>query len=361
MSMRYLLFRIKPTWVSILLTLGCLFVAMGSSAAPSGYLYQVLPLLPRDAQIVELSESSAEGRKVDELLLRIFQTPTGKVFCGAVVRDFDEFHRSFFLGQRQAKKAFKACEGHFASRQNHRIFRKQYFLIYTDQKDIAIDGWTTPRNETFVVASRDLKDDRLLQTLIHELTISLDRKEQIGFLGQLDFPGLGIVSGPEACEQLSVIRTGTIKHALSALRAFDLEKRIARELQIELPSGFADWSGMSCVDKLKFMVPYVERIQQSYRVEDQINVRLDRRGCDGQTPANTRLEDKIEYLGKVSFLFKDGTRRNVCEYLSEGWPFFPGASFRGGPGPRIGGGGWIELRKRMPVVTPKRSLGRGAR
>lgn len=218
------LIKIRHTWVSIVLTLGCLFSGVGALAAPTGYIYQVLPLLPPDARIVELSESSFEGQRIDQLLLRILKTPSGKVFCGAVARDFEEFQKSFFLGRSEARKAFSACEGHFAKKQYHRIFKKKYFVVYVGQTDVAIDGWTTPRNETFLVVSgNDLQEDRLLRTLTHELAISLDRKEQIGFLGQLDFPGLGVVGGTDVCEQLSVIRSGTIKHALSALRAFDLE------------------------------------------------------------------------------------------------------------------------------------------
>jgi len=210
--------------------------------------------------------------------------------------------------------------------------------------EVRIDGWTTPRNETFILVVRnEFNAARLTRTLIHEMAISYDRKEQIGFGGIVDVPKLGILEDEDSCLSLSILRNAKVKHTLSAARAFDMERRIANELGLPLPDGFALWAGKSCLDKMGFLESYLTPLSGALTAEDLVNTLMDQPLCMAPRIPVSNFQQGIQLLNELTFTFADGTRRNACEYLSEGWPYYAGISFRGGPGPRIGGGGWKEL------------------
>lgn len=338
------LLRFRPIFLSILLTIVSPFYGVSSQAELSAYAQQVLPLLPSDASLKEIRPNDELGRGIDELLLRIFQSSSGKIFCGAVREDFEAFRKGFFINDSTAKQAFQLCHGRFSNTFTNKVFPKKYVVVFTEASDFKVDGWTTPHNETFIFVSRtDYDVDRITRTLIHEMAVSYDRKEQIGFGGVVDVPKLGIQSDEDSCASLSILRNAKIKHALSAARAFDIEKRISRELNISLPEGFAAWENLSCQDKMNFLEPYILPLQVSLQAEDLINQLMDQPLCFGKLVHFQNFPQGIQILEQLKFTFSDGKQRNACEYLTEGWPFFPGVSFRGGPQPRIGGGGWKPL------------------
>lgn len=344
MRIKYGYSQIISRLLLIVFTVGFLFCASNSKSAPSAHFYQILPLLPHDAQLIEVTNEMQEGILIDQLVANIFSTPTGRSFCGAVEEDYNEFKRSFFLNDKSAREAFIFCKGFFAKSQIHRLFQKKYFLIITDSIDFAIDGWTSSRNETFLVLSnRENTTDRLTRTLAHELAISLDKKEQIGFLGIIDFPELGIKTDIDSCTTVPILRNAEIKHTLSALRAFDIEKKISTELSISLPQGFADWDTLSCSKKIHFIAPYIQRLSSAIENENLLNESIDQPHCPGKIVPAADIFQKMQALDNLKFTFTDGSVINVCEYMSKGWPYYSGASFRGGPGPRIGGGGWHTL------------------
>lgn len=335
-------------FVSIFLTLACVLYSINSFAQASNYILQAIPLLPADARFVEISANTTLGNRIDQATLRIFSSPTGKKFCGAVINDYQTFKNSFFLNTSYAKKAFILCKGHFATKRIFRLFPKKYFLALSESNNFIADGWTTPRNETFLfIAKSEFTDDRLTRTLIHELAISLDGKEQIGFLGILDSTNLNIQLDDQSCNSIPLIRDGQIKHTLSTLRAFDVERQISNELKIPLPTGFADWKKISCEDKMIFMSSYVEKF--SIKAEGFVNSSIDKAKCANTLsyPDTMSMHEKIKTLSETIFTFSDGSKQNACDYLSSGLPFFPGVSLRGGPGPRIGGGGWSKIEGRV--------------
>ncbi|MGZ3768538.1 MAG: hypothetical protein ACXVCP_10495 [Bdellovibrio sp.] len=328
----------------IFLTSGFHFWTSISQALPSAHFNQILPLMPPDSRFVEVTDEMKEGFLIDQLVANIFSTSAGKSFCGAVVDNYDEFKRSFFLHDDSAREAFAHCEGFFAKKQRNRIFPKKYFIITTDSTDFAFDGWTSALNETLLVLSKkDYSTDRLTRTLAHELAIILDKKEQIGFMGAIDFPQLGIETNIDSCTAIPILRNAEVKTTLSAFRAFDMEKKICTELGISLPTGFAEWNTLSCLEKIQFIAPYTQRLSSAVVNENLFNDILDRPHCTGKTVPVSNVFEKMKALDHLYFTFANGSTINICEYMSKGWPFLPGASFRGGPGPRIGGGGWKSL------------------
>ena len=334
----------SPLLLYIFLTVANLFLPATGYAEVSVLAQQIIPLLPHDAKITEVRPGDDLGDKIDQTTLSILSTPSGKSFCGAVSKNFESFKAAFFLGDSAARKGFRICQGHFALKQPHRVFQKKYLVVFTNMSDSKIDGWTTPRNETFIFVVRgELNTNRLTRTIAHEMAISYDRKEQIGFGGIVDSPKLGILENEASCLSLSILRNAKVKHALSAARAFDIEKRIARELGLILPEGFAAWENKSCLDKMSFLEPYLTPLSGALSAEALINSLMDQPLCIATPIRNLSFHQGLQILSDLTFTFTDGTRRNACEYLSEGWPYFPGVSFRGGPGPRIGGGGWKEL------------------
>lgn len=344
MDSKYLSVEMRPFWLYIFLTVANLILPITGYAEVSVLAQQIVPLLPNDARITEVRSDDQLGSKIDELTLSILSTPSGKSFCGAVSENFESFKAAFFLGDTAARKGFQICRGQFAQKQPYRLFQKKYLVVFTDMSDLKIDGWTTPRNETFIfVVQNEFNTARLARTLIHEMAISYDRKEQIGFSGIIDFPKLGIQETEESCLSISILRNAKVKHALSAARAFDMEKRIARELGVALPEGFAAWEGKSCLDKLRFLEPHIISLSSALSAEELVNTLMDKPLCIAAPIQIKNSQQGLQILSELTLTFADGTRRNACEYLSDGWPYFPGVSFRGGPGPRIGGGGWNRL------------------
>lgn len=344
MRTKYAYYQILCRLLLIFLTAGSHFWAFTSKAFPSAHFNQILPLMPTDSRFREVTGDMKESFLIDQLVANIFSTSAGKSFCGAVEENYDEFKKSFFLHDESAREAFDYCGGFFAKKQRNRIFPKKYFIITTDSTDFAFDGWTSALNETLLVLSNgEYNTGRLTRTLAHELAVILDKKEQIGFMGTIDFPQLGIETTIDSCTTIPILRNAEVKNTLSAFRAFDMEKEISIELGISLPPGFAEWNTLSCSEKIHFIAPYTQRLSSAVVNEDLFNNVLDRPHCTGKTVPVGNVFEKMKALDSLYFRFANGSTINVCEYMSKGWPFYPGASFRGGPGPRIGGGGWKEL------------------
>lgn len=317
--------------------------AFQAHAQMSAYIPHAITLAPAGSQVYLIREGHPYAEMIDQQTYRILATPTGRTLCGAVNSQYDQFLRAFFISEQMAKKGYELCKGHFG--QGKMVNFKKYFyvVLIPEGVDYVADGWTTPRNETFLFFSqKEFTPERLTRTLIHEYAVSLDRKETVGFGGMLKVSQLGLVEDAQSCTAMTIIRSSPLKQTLSALRAFDMEQRIARELRIPLSDGFNNWEGKVCLDKLLFMAPYVDKIgklSSTISVENNFNSLFDVPRCVPLRLPPESFEEKAELLTQLELTFEDGSRRNACEYLTEGWPFLPGASFRGGPGPRVGGGG----------------------
>jgi hypothetical protein len=348
-SINSLKFSKHRRWMSTLLTVGCLFMATPSFGLY--YMELAYPLFPMGAKVFEVLPDGPTrewSERIDRATLQILSTPTGKYFCGAVVKDPQVIKNAFFLNESAAQKAISLCENRFAERQVHIPFQKHFVIVLSPNPNFKVDGWTSPRNETFIFLNEsEMLEARLVRTLAHEMAVSFDRKEQIGSNGIIDFPKLGIRNDHQSCIAITLLRQIYLKHALTAMRAFEIEGRIAAELGIPLPQGFAQWKHLSCEERFQFIFPFITPLSQSLQAEFLVNGLLDAPLCSEEPIAEvgSGISEKIKKLSELHFTFQDGTQRNVCDYMSEGLPFYPGISFRGGPGPRIGGGGWSSLKE----------------
>lgn len=334
----------------IILTAITFIIQQNNWAMNSSFITQVIPLLPSTHTIIEVNPNTTYADFIDQIVYQILTSNKGSQFCGAVDNDYKNFQKAFFIGDGYAQKAYRQtiCSKHFTKKIISKLYAKKYILITTDDENFLADGWTTALNETYIfITNHDLKNnsDRIKRTIIHELAISLDKKEQIGFLGKIDFPNLGIEISPNSCELLPLIRDVYIKHALSSLRAFDIEDQIMSEEKNLIPLVHPK---ISCIKKLKSLAHYLlNNFNYTLSIENNINLLLDSTlvsaKCDSAQYShnlNLTLNDKIKKLSQLQLNFNNGTSEKACDYLSSGFPFYPGASFRGGPSPRIGGGGW---------------------
>lgn len=323
----------------------------GSQTMPQ--IETLLPLIPAGSRVTEVLPSTKMSFKLDELTSRILHTKTGRSFCGAVVEDFKIFRSAFFINtHRLAQDAFQNCKGAFARSQNHRLFPKRYFLVQIPHEDYQVTGWTTHRNETFIfVSTAEFSDQRLFQTLTHELAISLDKKETMGFGGMIDSAGLNLVSDDNACNAVAASRESVMKHSLSALRAFDIERKVGEEAGFVFSPDFANWENVSCEDKIEFMAEYISGYEKTLAYDAFLSLTMEQPFCSTDISPSMSLKARAQVLAQTTLTFKSGEQINACEFLTRGIPFIPGVGFRGGPGPRIGGGGWDKLKKTQ--TSPK--------
>lgn len=336
--------------LSVFLILVNLFVLFGPNYSRgdfSPYLEQISYLLPQNTQIKYLTEGSAESVSVDRIVLKILGTETGRQICRSFSDDRDLIKRFLFSNRNSADKAFDICEKYLLnnSKNYFKPFSKKYFLvIYPDQATTLITGWTTPHNETFIFINQSeylsgLRNIelKLIKILSHEIAISLDRKDTIGFSGILDFGQIGILQTDHNFDFLAIIRNATFKHTLAAIRAFDFENAIVSNLGYAVSKNYIQFSSLACTKKVKFIYPYINRISESTASEQLVNMMMDLSGPSKYFSENVSLDQKILRLNEIQIYFKDQTKRNACEYMTEGVPLDSGTSFRGGPGPRVDG------------------------
>lgn len=331
--------------LSIFLTIVTLSWA-AYAAQMSAFVFGVATKLPSSARLKSIEPGTPLSHRIDQSVLKILGTPTGHRFCGAIPEHRDLIYRVFFINQGYEAQAQSVCRGYFSLKFDMTLsYPKYYFLI--ENLETTINAWTTPRNETIIFSNeKDLTDDRLMLTLIHEMTMSFDQKGQLSFFA--DMSGVnenvfGLVYNKAHCQLNQIVKNTKLKHMMAAIRAFEMEKIIGRELKINLPKGFADWKGSTtCTGKIMFIWPYFREINLIFDYENLLDRVMPAPRCDGdekyEDPASLGvLFAKLELL---ELTFTDGSRRRGCEYLSQPLPFKAGTSFNGGPGPRIGGDGW---------------------
>lgn len=333
-----------------------IFLAFVSNAEASVFLAQVSSVLPKDAKVHQVRPGDKYSDVIDKAVLTILQTPSGKSFCAAVPEDADLLKQVFFSGSSFVKQAMTACQGRFAKKWQYRIFPKAYYLVFSQSDDIAITGWTTPVNETILFfKGNQLEPERLMRSLAHELAISLDEKEKIGYSGRLDWTDNGIVKDDISCTAQTLLVVSSIKHSFSSLRAFQVETQIAHEAGYAIPSGFNKWMQLSCSDRFLNIYSMVSQFAQVFSTDSFVTAMnsapLD---CQpGLNPAKMTVGQIIDFLDSQTFEFKDGSFQNICAYMSQAFPFKAVGSFSGGPGPRIGGSGWDKMSQPKDIRSQK--------
>lgn len=331
----------KHPLLSIFLTV---VIQFSASADLPIYVGQAYVLAPPGSTIIDANQSDKHAEMVDNAILKILSSPSGKVFCKVITENFDDFRRAFFISADKARLGFDQCKYFFSSTKSiHRVFTKKYYFILTETDGYKADGWTSPRNETFLFFYKNrISESRIIQTLIHEFAISYDLKDQFGFLGIVDSPSIGIKKDANSCTTAEILKDAAVKKALSAIRAFEIEKKISEEINIKLPNGFAQWERSTCLQKLIFMQQYIQPLNQALVLEDVASI-FDISTCISHPVQVSSYLEKAKALSQLELTMKDGTKKNACDFFSAGWPYYPGLSFMGGPGPRIGGDGWNKL------------------
>lgn len=341
------LLKIKLSTFLILVNLFVFFGASHSQGEYSPYLGQISYLLPKDTQIKYLAEGSAESISIDRIVLKILNTHTGQQICRSFSYNRDLIKSFLFSNNNSANKAYDICEMYslINSKNYFKPFSKKYFLvIYPDHVRTQITGWTTPHNETYIFINQSEYASglnnielKLIKILSHELAISLDRKDSIGFGGILDIAKIGIEKTDHNFDFLAIIRNAKVKHTLAAIRAFDFENAIVADLGYPVSKNYIQFSSLACTEKVKFIYPYIDQISNSTSSEQLVNMMMDLSGPSKYISSKASFDEKISRLNEIQIYFNDKTKRNACEYMTEGVPLDSGTSFRGGPGPRVDG------------------------
>lgn len=346
MNMQTLLKRFQKNILSILFTVLSIFCV--SSA--QGVLFVTNFIKVEDLyhhELLEVSEGDPLSHLIDQIVLKILSTKTGSSFCHAVTAE--QMKREFFVNKEYSLKALDLCKDYFKSESLDRFdFYKDYFIVIGKTKNLErLDGWTDFQNHTYLFFSSksDITEERLTRTIAHEMAIAYDAKDMIGFRGMVELTkGVPIVRDETSCLLTQALSRSDLRHALKSIRAFEIEKRIAEELNISLPKGFAQWQNSSCASKLKFMFSQMQSLQDVLRVnEDRTYGYYENPMCSAEPMRTISQDDLIKNFEKLNLSFRDGSTMNACEYFTQGWPYISGRSFNGGPGPRIGGGAWQEF------------------
>lgn len=297
------------------------------------------PVFNQDFLLAEPNTKLSE--RIDKSILKILFTPSGKNLCYALPSDTETFRKSLFINIKYADKGYDICRPFLNKHIKFKIFEKKYLLKFTDETRFPADGWTSPRNETFLFFNRrefEKNDERLIKSLAHELAVSYDSKELIGFSGTVNVADLDLAESTDLDIIIPIIRSADFRNSLSSLRAFELEYRISTELGFDHYDFIKGLAKMSCTEKVLAIKPYSQELHRIFASENFANLfDIDFSNRKAWLTYQLSFEDKLKLLAKLEFHFTNGTTVNACEYLTSGWPFQPGISFHGGPGPRIGG------------------------
>lgn len=297
-------------------------------------------LAPQDAKLLEaVLPGSPESYRIDTIVLKILQTPTGSVLCKAFSSDPVIFHRSLFLNKDLSAQGYRTCSKYFVKeKQKHTKHLKKYFLIKTNQLNFLADGWTSPRNETFLFINKTefAKDDaRLTRTLAHELFMSYDGKNNISFIGHLNLSYNGMINDEQSTLLTYLLANTKLKNSLAAIRAFDFENLVAKELGFSEVKVLALLKSLNCKDKVDFvfekMIP-LSNLSSDEQLLNNLFANISQQNSDANN-----ITMLTQQLSSLEINFSNGTTQKACEYLTESLPFLPGANFMGGPGPRTEG------------------------
>lgn len=338
--------RLLTHCLSKLLSVVALFTLFSSTQAfcqNLGYFPQVKALAPKDAILYPITPGTPESMRLDNIVLKILRSATGNAICAAFPNNYDVFTQNLFVNTQsnEARDAYSTCKNKFSEKKdNYKIFPKKYFFIFTYETNFLADGWTNPRNETYLFLNQSdyaKNDDRIIRTIAHELAISYDLKERIGAFGSLEISNLGIQVDENTTDLIAIIRSFPMKNVLSVLRAFDIEHRVLTDLGIPSPPLFGRLEKLSCTEKLSLAEKIASPLQTASAVEAYVNSMTDQRGPSIYLGTSTTFDEKAKRLNEIELSFADRSKHNACDYLTSSWPFKAGISFHGGPGPRVEG------------------------
>lgn len=302
-----------------------------------------------NSQLDFVDKNHPTSHILDQITLKILKTKTGKAFCRSV--NEKQLTHEFFINTKYIPEGLKICKDYFKPESQNKIQNyKAYFLVVGKTKNLErLDGWTSFQNHTYLFFSSkdEITEERLTRTLAHEMAIAYDAKDMIGFGGAVELTlGVPIIRDENSCPLTQLLSRSDLRHALKSIRAFEIEKRIAEELNITLPKGFADWSKQSCGQKIHFMLSQMQSLKDIIDLNYNRTYNLyDHPDCRTQAVQDLTQEESVANFEKINISFRDGSSMKACDYFTAGWPYASGRSFNGGPGPRIGGGAWGSLKE----------------
>lgn len=306
------------------------------------------------------------------LLSKIMRTSLGKQFC-----QIGQYNKDFFtavtgINNNFADMLINKCKVKDDSQKIQMdkyigmVEPRQFIFIVTgktldrnrENLTLKMDSWTNDKNTTYIFipqkkyTPQELEKELLIR-ILHELVISIDSKESLGFLGvvnnntlekyQLQLPPEDQVkddldmSTNTACRISSVYRNSDVKYAFSVLRALRHESKVLGELQID-NTGITNFLQKSCEDKAlhmaKLMTPF--RIFLGLKAE-YLKISIESKCAD---QASLSHEEIIKALAQGRLVSKDQSQTsiNLCEFLSTpSVGLSIGGPIQGGPRPRGGG------------------------
>jgi len=301
-------------------------------------------LFPKNHVVTNNQNLGFYGAQINESIVKIFATPTGKNFCKSFSGNSGEIASTLLHGQNKsiANQIVTICNGHFAQSRYGLTFPsrlKTYSIVWTEDKDYPVNAWTDPDNQTFLVLNEEQQiEEQLLRVLAHELAVTLDGKGRFGYIGTLTL-GDVLAANSASCDAAHLLGQPLVKHAFTALRALVLENQIITELGLKADRNIQQLLSGSCTEKLEKIWPAIARIAPA--LENDYFIGFDRPVC---LPTSTLPElhshsDTFKALSNLNLNLKDNSQVSACDFFSQPFPFVPGHNPRGGPSPRVGGGG----------------------
>jgi hypothetical protein len=342
---------IRPSSFYTLLFTGLFSVV--SHAAPSPLVSAFLSNIKGQYRITEAYEGTELSKFIDQTVLKILATPTGRLICRAIPADDYSIKNSVIINQSNMSEFRNVCRGQSPARVSYRPYKKRFFLIELEDSERQFDGWTNFKSETLIFVSRgEDYQKRIIRTLVHELVVSFDQKENIGVFGSMKFNDQQLVGDHKTCEMLTLIRNAKLKLRLTALRAFEFEVKVLQELGLAIPADVKQHltefsNAKSCEDKIRKIDVFAPEINRLSILENKVESFLDVGVCGAilTEEKNNELREMsaIEaaiLLDRHELRFSGERPIKACDFFSRAFPFIPGTNLRGGPSPRLGGGGW---------------------
>lgn len=287
----------------------------------------------------------------EQIILNILNTPSGAKFCkdafgGNPLLLQYSLGFSFERSQQLVSTICSAITPHpwptqaiQSARQQNHFPRKFRFYLYSGP-DHAIESWSNNRNQTFIFVNKANVTERYLyQAFIHEMSQFTDNLSAYGNLIDKGQPGGEGVS----CEIFKFVRHPLVRLTFSELRAFKLEAKILKDLNLEpsYPSG----EGRTCTENFRSMYNHLEKLDwRFFASEYGFYSGYSKRICGHQSSDYNAVNNNLlsdAYIGRMLHL-NDLTRpdKALCDVLSlpDNRNLQQG-NHSYGPRPRVGDGG----------------------
>jgi hypothetical protein len=317
-------------------------------------------------QIINDNENELFRELLGRAYLDIFNTKTGKQFCSAIIQSGKKIGltpEASFYYFTNAKKSFrekylKTCndssleesgaeEMSQPALQNFmpKNTRTHTLFILDEKNDVhPLDSWSLKNNRIAIFCDeKDFTYIHLIKILVHELSITFDKKYQ----GNPNFFEATLQLSndrDELCQLGHAIENPLIAKTLNGIRAFFMEEKIINELQsiyfIPNTISVSIPRGVSCN---KFVIDHFLNT-----IDDLLKFVIDKNALYFAAPhlltgcANIQnKENDFTALFQILFQTKlsiNGESINACEFFIQPEIKSLDAPFNDGPRPRIKGG-----------------------